>query len=534
MSARRVRLVALLAVGVLGALLVLLDDPRPQRRSPAPVRPVVEVESRPLPRSMDAEPPPAPDSKRSVAIRTQDESARPLAGVDLHALVAARPPPVHLGKSDDRGELTVPGLRSGTTLVARRPNYQPATVAVGPAGADARITMTLRAAATIEGRVVLKDGTPPPVSCHVLAVPHGSILPTVTSRSQLLGDPRLCLGSTDESGYFTVDGLAAGMRYDIWAGGPGHVTPVRGFEVPVPAGTRGLVVVVERLYGAVVRLVDSEAGDLRVSPGVSGASEGYTCHDPAAMPVSGRAPAVVLAGVDETALTSDHDHARCVLYTSAADRPAPVLFSCRLPGYEPVQAVIPTGPISDSIPTGVVKLRASARDFATLQAVVVGLPEDRPAGSVDVGVLRFVHVSGGGFAARCTAGTNDWSIPAGRYRVSFEALAGGRLGPDDEPVDLSPGARRVLTIDFRGFGAVLAAFSRGGDLAVAERSGTLELFRGQADVPVVVRHVSAPEAWIPGVPAGDYQWQFASDDARSPRRPIAIQPDKTSVLFVLE
>lgn len=203
-----------------------------------------------------------------------DEFGLPIQGARIECVDGDEQPGVPLGATGADGVLEAGAPENEFALVTTASGYATETTTHHRAATSAEsITIVLREGAAISGVVRFADGTPSGAGVRVLACREGAC-PSAYELSQGLAS--LAAGSiveTDAAGRFQVDGLFAGERYEMFAGGAG-LALLRGessasansTSVVAIAGGDEVAMVVGYLYGKAARLVEESGEPLRITP----------------------------------------------------------------------------------------------------------------------------------------------------------------------------------------------------------------------------------------------------------------------------
>ena len=299
-----------------------------------------------------------------LEVHTVDENGRSLAGVRLDARLVDG---VHaLGETDENGHALVPFPRDGWgELLATRSGYAPARH--NPHWSHRReVTMTLVGGETLEGRVVLLDGTPVESGVHVVAFPMERERPMYLQPSEwMFQDPQARSAETDAEGIYRLGDLDPAEHYTLFAGGKGYV--LDGPVVDVHAGDEVPDLVVRPGYGALVQLRDPDGSSPEMDRYV-GAGVGMSARflNGEARFVKNNSMSSLLAGYPhDSSSLQPWDN----LFVAMTDEPVAHVvldFAMHPPGYAPVEMQITLQPLTEGMHVVDVLLTPLASERGTI------------------------------------------------------------------------------------------------------------------------------------------------------------------------
>jgi len=307
-------------------------------------------------------------------------------------------------------------------------------------GEGARRVVDLSAGADISGRVRLAGGGSPPGGLRVVARPFMSS-PTGALVFGADGvDHRIASTMTSANGEFRVEGLTPGSRFDLDVAGVGLAAEtVR----RVPAGAMGLELVVQPVYGIILRFVDDQANSVARSPGLVAEGQATTAINFAGVgpPLSAESVAGKLLGLSNCRdLVHGASEAIFAFGDGRPSRLGPIPYTSQLPGFAPRTLQLWLERIEDSVPVLDVPLRASDPHggSATVRVRIDGSPPGARVGPTDrSGYLRFDGGSSGVWYADVLGPPTDErvirGVPAGNYGVSFRPLFADGTGIAEFP-----------------------------------------------------------------------------------------------------
>jgi hypothetical protein len=341
-------------------------------------------------------------------------------------------------------------------------------------------------ATMIAGSVSFPDGTSVGAGVRVVAW-RGFVPPTA---AQLEGDSAPPSAQTDEFGHFCITGLAAGELHRIRAVGRGLYSLRSGIKDPrlealksgvnidgVAAGTLDAALVVARIYGVKV-LIRDENGEPPVTNPAFGRRAGYSQPKGSFDTLPESAPLLELAGLREEDRSGDDPDAWMMLCLAGAQPPEPLATGGQVAGYERYKQDIPLGPLSEGLPTVVIRIHRLCEVFARLRVECLGTGprlEARPELPArgrrreELWVeMSPVDETGKAIGFRLRLGALPWSgvafdqIPVGRYNVRLwsphrflsvphedQPMQPFEVFPGDNLLNFDVGALGALELDVR-------------------------------------------------------------------------------------
>ncbi len=422
---------------------------------------------RATPRSLEPQavaPTPRGPTAAATTIRTVDESGATLAGVEVFATDATADPapPRRLGATDSEGRLRVaPALADPLVLVAKAEGFAPKDVALwDPVPADVEVRLVR--GASISGFVVLGEAAMPAGSGTTVIAWAGAFPPMDIVRRAMRNDPRCHVTWTDNDGAFRLEGLAPDSTYALVAGTSGYAMARDAFP-DVEVGARDVVLRLDRLFGAVVKLVEEGGDELRLPSNLIPVGN---------LPVNvGSVPgtylqqpnfALELAGIEEGVRSVARDQ---YLFLGDDERSelGPLLYSAQYPGYAPVDHEFYALPVEQSV----------------AEVEIPFVPYDQPRGSlrvvfegVELGEGARSGVNNGASAGKLVLKPESWgspvhvhvedpfqgdllieNIPHGAYRPKFTLVSSRFMREEYDAIEIGD-TPATWTVDLSACGRV--------------------------------------------------------------------------------
>ncbi|MEW5749021.1 MAG: carboxypeptidase-like regulatory domain-containing protein [Candidatus Thermoplasmatota archaeon] len=309
------------------------------------------------------------------------------ARIDLQGASTEGTELVSVGRTDDGGCALIAAslLEPGEWVaIAAHPGYALARTPLETGVAEYVVQLRRGQEDLIAGRIIFEDGSSAGGGFRVVAWPQQEMFPVSDSAHGDQPADGSAEAVSDESGQFLIGGLDPAMRYRVTAGKPGYLAREPTLSCAVAPGWRSLVIRVDRLYGALVRLGHRGGGVLRTSPdlfGVPGPT--WDVPDDLRGLVWLPDPAVALAGVSSPAAYrwAIGEHLFLCRGNGDEDRGRAVIFRVHVPGYASFEGAFDLLSVDTGLAEHLVELEPEASGWGDLLLAFNGR-EDRTWGAV--------------------------------------------------------------------------------------------------------------------------------------------------------
>lgn len=405
---------------------------------------------------------------QGLTLRVLDDHGAGLPEAEVATAPSTTPSPTFsvLGRTSTAGELRLAqGLDRSTILFVRRSGFQSRELLVEGTRAGSVVEITLARASALHGRIV-RRGVEPRVGLRgrVLAWPKElRFAPRDYAVRSSRRDPRVLETTSDEEGWFVLDGLPTATTMAVVAGAPGWGMASSSFVDP--SSTAEMTLELDRLFGVELRLVP-EAGaspiDPRLQPPgnldvVLGALQGRLILQPNF--------ALELAGVGDAIPFGLPDRAAWLFVDpSSPAHLGPIAYHIERAGYEPTSGTIDALPLDDKLSVVEVPLHALSKAVGAMEWTLIDPLQSIRCKVHHAGPIAQIRLIGDDGTTRKVS-IDDLShgiapmtgLPRGSYEVTFQALGSGF-----HDYDATGPAKRVAVgegrancpIDLSGSGAV--------------------------------------------------------------------------------
>lgn len=275
----------------------------------------------------------------------------------------------------------------------------------------------------------------------------------------------LFFAETDLEGWFAFEGLSASEEYDLIAGAPGHGTLVPLTHLSPRDGAE-ITVLVDRLFGAIVRLEEHSDSSMRLSDLGDSDFSGFWSKDLDSASAAGSDFRVwFLAGVPSELLKDDRTCVVALFHSKTAGSwVGPNSYHLDAPGFREIEVEFNARWLAEGIEEVSLVLEPTSPGVGEVEIRLAGIEPELLLQSSSMNTRFVLHLEGEGARRDGFPFRIDplgiglvHGVPAGTYAWSLEVQDGHvQFSPSAEtaPLAVRVGEREVLSVPASSIGAV--------------------------------------------------------------------------------